>query len=266
MAPPFIDRLPDSYLSDLLLPKNYPGVLVACRYSLSHFHDALFQQLAIEQPPALSDAVPKRRAEFLAGRYVAQTALQSLGQQWRDVPKDRDGSPVWPSGISGSLSHNATHALCVVHPCCPANRESALVRWEGVGVDIETLIDPQVANSLRNQLTRHDELAALQAGLSQPLHALLTIIFSAKESLFKCLYPQVKCYFDFLDAQLISVDQQNSEFAIKLLRSLSADLPAGRVFYGRYCWMEGGVVTLIYATSHGCTDRHHRHIATSPAT
>lgn len=75
-----------------------------------------------------------------------------------------------------------------------------------------------------------------------PFNELLTLTFSAKESLFKALYPQVRCYFDFLDARMVAVDTQRQTFVLALLKTLTPNCPAGRRFSGRF-WRKGDDVT-----------------------
>ncbi|SUI55146.1 Uncharacterised protein [Serratia marcescens] len=58
-----------------------------------------------------------------------------------------------------------------------------------------------------------------------PFNELLTLTFSAKESLFKALYPQVRCYFDFLDARMVAVDTQRQTFVLALLKTLTPNCP-----------------------------------------
>jgi 4'-phosphopantetheinyl transferase EntD len=54
--------------------------IARCHFTLAAYRDDLFTELAVFFPPSLTRAVPKRRAEFLAGRYLASMALTSLGQ------------------------------------------------------------------------------------------------------------------------------------------------------------------------------------------
>uniref|UniRef100_UPI0026F03213 4'-phosphopantetheinyl transferase family protein n=1 Tax=Lonsdalea britannica TaxID=1082704 RepID=UPI0026F03213 len=75
---------------------------------------------------------------------------------------------------------------------------------------------------------------------------LLTLAFSAKESLYKALYPQVKHYFDFLDVKLVTLDNVRHTFTLELLCDLSPDFPRGRRFSGTYQLREQDVITFIY--------------------
>ena len=60
---------------------------------------------------------------------------------------------------------------------------------------------------------------------------LATTIFSAKESLFKCLYPRVGVFFDFEDAEVEWIVK--SAFGVRLQRDLSADFGRGLLLEGR---------------------------------
>ncbi|MNV57211.1 phosphopantetheinyltransferase component of enterobactin synthase multienzyme complex [compost metagenome] len=115
----------------------------------------------------------------------------------------------------------------------------------GVGLDVETLIPAARAEELQRAIVSEAESAQLHAH-SQPFNHLLTLAFSAKESLFKALYPQVRCYFDFLDARLVTLDTQRQTFELELLKTLTPQCHAGRRFCGRY-WQKGDdVTTFIY--------------------
>ncbi|MHA0855089.1 4'-phosphopantetheinyl transferase family protein, partial [Serratia nematodiphila] len=143
-----------------------------------------------------------------------------------------DRAPQWPPGIAGALSHNSHTALCAVH------RESGL---GGVGLDVETLLSVERAEELWGAIVSPAEREAL-LGETLPFNALLTLTFSAKESLFKALYPQVRCYFDFLDARMTAVDVQRQTFVLELLKTLTPHCAAGRRFSGHF-WREGDDVT-----------------------
>src|SRR5688572_29707947 len=62
----------------------------------------------IPLPATLHGAVPKRQAEFRAGRYCAMTALTALDARFAgcEVGRADSGAPVWPAGIVGSISHS----------------------------------------------------------------------------------------------------------------------------------------------------------------
>jgi enterobactin synthetase component D len=139
-------------------------------------------------------AVDKRRAEFLAGRFAALEALRGLGLA--ELPgRNEDGSPRWPAEIVGSITHGAERALC-----CVARRREL----RGLGIDAERLMKNDVKLELRRRICSQAELALGAEQLpSMPEHELVSLAFSAKESLYKCLYPAVGRFMDFHAARLV---------------------------------------------------------------
>ncbi|WP_084799155.1 4'-phosphopantetheinyl transferase family protein [Serratia surfactantfaciens] len=213
-------------------PDGYPGQVARCQFALAEYRDDSFSALGFTLPDHLARAVPKRRAEYLAGRVLARQLLAPFGFADFTLARGEDRAPQWPAGIAGALSHNSNTALCAVH------RESGL---GGVGLDVETLLSDERAEELWGAIVSPTEREALLRE-ALPFNALLTLTFSAKESLFKTLYPQVRCYFDFLDARMTAVDVQRQTFVLELLKTLTPHCPAGRRFSGRF-WREGDDVT-----------------------
>ena len=148
--------------------------------------------LAVEGAP--ERAVDKRRAEFLAGRFAALEALRGLGVA-EPPGRNDDGSPRWPAEIVGSITHGAERALC-----CVARRS----QLRGLGIDVERLLNEDVKVELRRRICSQAEL---ELGAEQlpllPENELVSLVFSAKESLYKCLYPAVGRFMDFHAARLV---------------------------------------------------------------
>ncbi|QLK63732.1 4'-phosphopantetheinyl transferase superfamily protein (plasmid) [Enterobacteriaceae bacterium Kacie_13] len=230
--------MPESFITAagwLNLPpeSGHSGKIARCHFTLAAYRDDLFTELAVFFPPFLTRAVPKRRAEFLAGRYLATMALTSLGQSPVTVGIGEDRSPLWPENVYGSISHNAHTALCAVQT------------GGGVGIDVETLMEEQQARDFLPMIINGDEHPLLCRHQHGSLAALMTLTFSAKESLFKMIYPQTGKLFGFLDAKLVALDEEECRFTLELTRTLSAIFPAGRRFEGVYQWDQLDVITFI---------------------
>ncbi|MCV6604473.1 MAG: hypothetical protein OIF34_04145, partial [Porticoccaceae bacterium] len=76
-------------------------------FNLEVYRPECYQQLGIALPQRVSKAVPKRQAEFLAGRHCAALALKSLGFENTEVQSGENRIPHWPQGAVGSISHTA---------------------------------------------------------------------------------------------------------------------------------------------------------------
>ncbi len=112
----------------------------------------------------------------------------------------------------------------------------------GVGIDFE------VVGRARPELTRYiTNSQDLMVHQSLNQEELLTIIFSAKESLYKALYPIVKKFFGFESAALREIDCGKGEFTIDLITQISEDFgPEKRFqFKGRFLISSQNCLTVL---------------------
>jgi enterobactin synthetase component D len=159
-------------------------------------------------PPGISTAFEARRHSFLAGRLCAERCIEELGVQPQGVGRDPSGSPVWPEGVKGSITHTAhvAHAISCSGPSL-----------HGMGIDSEPFVDGEQALAIEQHCCTVRERAVLAS--SEERQRLLTLIFCAKEAFYKAIYAQVRRYVDFLDVELKSVDWRQSLFVIEPLAS-----------------------------------------------
>jgi 4'-phosphopantetheinyl transferase EntD len=156
-------------------------------------------------------AVPKRRAEFAAGRRAAHAALAALGQPPVALPVRTDRAPAWPNGLVGALTHTRGWALACAAP---------ITAHGGLGLDLEHVegvrrmaIAPKVADA--------DELAWMGDDRRR-----LTALFSAKEAVFKALHPRYGAFFGF-HAVTMRWRPDAEHFHTRLLQPLGPNYPAG---------------------------------------
>lgn len=181
------------------------------------------------------NAVAKRQAEFLAGRICAREALERLTGAGSVPASGEDRAPQWPKGTVGSITHSGDYAAAIV---------GSLQNWRGLGLDAESLIPEQRAQRLAGEILTPAELDRL-GPLNAAEQALrITLTFSAKESLFKALYPQVLKRFWFHDAELLSVTP-DQHFTLRLLIDLDGSWTTGSVVTGQFCLFDDYLLTLI---------------------
>jgi len=127
-----------------------------------------------DEEAAIVRAVPKRRRTFAFGRVCAREALG-----WNvAILVGQGGAPVWPAGVLGSITHTDDDA-------------AAAIASVPIGIDLES----------RAHAARTPDLLAMVALPSErALDAAL--VFSAKESVYKCLYPTAGQFLDFHDVEL----------------------------------------------------------------
>jgi len=196
-------------------------------FDVATFDTDLFRTLAIPCPPAIARSVRKRQAEFLHGRLAARAALRAAGATSTTVDSGSSREPRWPAGFIGSITHCRELAAAVALP-----RAS----WLGVGIDIEAVVAPDMRAALVPAvLTRaeFDYLTTLESA-TLSIEALMTIVFSAKESLFKAGFASVGRYFDFAAARVVRVDVESGELVLELTENLAARMTAGLAFRSRF--------------------------------
>jgi len=179
----------------------------------------------------------KRSADHAAGRLAAAEALQQAG--CLDAVGRRDnGCPIWPDGIVGSISHTRNFAWAAI------GSSSA---FRSIGIDTEPMCEPETIENLRDQIGGGTEWRlARNAGLDEA--QAFTVLFSAKESLYKCVYPLCRVFFDFGDVCLVEIGKEkltlrvNDDCPNRLMRGVEVDVAYSvtetDVFTA--CWLHQG--------------------------
>lgn len=207
-----------------------------CEFDTSCYDDSLFVRHGIEADPLLEHAVVKRKSEFLAGRYAAQQAIKRLGVEKTTVSIGKHRSPVWPNALIGSLTHTATQAICAI---------AQSTDYQSIGIDLEDWMPLTTANHIKADVIQFSEERILSE-IPLSFEQSLTLFFSAKESLFKALYPQVGSYFEFHAAKIVKIDMASHDFFIELNQSLNRCLVKGNVFKGHFMLRAHTVFTSIF--------------------
>jgi enterobactin synthetase component D len=185
------------------------GVALGASFEVAAYSDALYEVLGVPFPAGLSRAVNKRKAEFLGGRFLAALAMERIGEPAVEIGVGVHRQPLWPANVSGSLSHSNDRLACVMSP------DPAV----GLGVDIERIMDDAAARNIVETVVGTQEHALLEAD-SGGFGLGFTAVFSAKEALFKALYPRVGNYFDFHAARLVSLDWLHGRLVLDLTEDL----------------------------------------------
>lgn len=189
----------------------------------------------INCPPRIQTAAPKRKAEFLAGRYAAQQALAMMEANHHQIKIGKHRCPIWPSNILGSITHNIHTALCAVGD---TNIISA------IGIDTEKHIKDKTVSKIKHMIINQEEESLLKK-LPIPFTLAFSLVFSAKESLFKALYPDVGMYFDFNSAKLHQLCIKRKQLIFSLQKNLSPTFQCGMLITSHYQLTEHDVFTAI---------------------
>ncbi|GEK11954.1 4'-phosphopantetheinyl transferase superfamily protein [Pseudoalteromonas sp. McH1-7] len=186
------------------------------------YSEQSFEQHNIFLPDTLEKAVAKRKAEFLAGRICAKASLTALGHDNFTVLNGSDRAPIWPNNVVASITHTRGIAAAIA-----TNNTHTI----GLGIDIERDMKPKQEIELQRQILHPAEFESFR-GLAKHVHCPLTVIFSAKESIYKALYGTVNRFFGFDAVKLSQFDTHTLYFT--LMENLHPQLSMGqtiKVFY-----------------------------------
>lgn len=202
-----------------------------CQFDPQQFDEAQQRYLASPTYHSLHKAVIKRQAEFVAGRKLAQQALKQIGQGYdRPIAIGTHREPLWPAGSTGSIAHCDGWAVCTV----------LKAEHLSVGIDIEHRLAHQTASEVQAMIGTAQEWALLAQQFD--LASAVTLLFSAKESLFKALFPQVHIYLDFSDAELIGLD--GNQLTLRLSIDRKPLIPDAD-YKVHFVWQESRVISAI---------------------
>ena len=193
----------------------------------------LADSATIDFPNFLKGAVAKRRAEFLAGRYVGGLALKRLESRITHIGRGHQNEPIWPPGYIGSISHCENYAACVV--CHDTH-------YLGIGLDVETTIDPSTSVAIdHNVMNANERGLYAQSSLNQ--QQLLTLIFSTKEAFFKASFGLIKKYIGFDAISVVSVESEKYAL-IEINNTLHPALKKGSLYKAEYHIADNGQISV----------------------
>lgn len=178
-------------------------------YSLDSFAGLSAVGPVIELPATIKRSVPARQASFLFGRAAAAaaTCLHAKLGSFRTIPIGTQGAPIWPTGITGSITHTNTHAVAWAERCDATY----------CGIDLEQILTPRDALALWGQIMAYDEAEQLRHALGPAgFHLGVTLLFSAKEASYKALFPLVKRAMDFHELALVAIDIDQAQLRLQV--------------------------------------------------
>jgi 4'-phosphopantetheinyl transferase EntD len=149
--------------------------------------------LSLSLPISIMSSCPKRQSQYIAARMALKDALQQAGagnelERWM-----LESPPCWPQNLMGSLTHTDTLAAAVVR--------RASSPQTACGIDLENILPYERAKRIAKRvLTPHERT---NFGDST---AIITLIFSIKESCYKATHPLWPVSMGFQDCTVTSMD------------------------------------------------------------
>lgn len=178
-----------------------------------------------EEEAMITNAVDKRRYEFIAGRSCLRAAFAKLGLPLKAIEAGPMRNPILPLGYSGSITHTGEHAAAAA---------IAKGNVSAIGIDIECaspLEDKLIDLILSREEQAHVEKLAEKSGTSNEW---AKVIFSAKEAFYKAYFQIAGSYLDFLQADFRLHPEQQAVEATLLIEAPTNEL-INQPFFGKYC-------------------------------
>ncbi len=143
------------------------------------------------------------------------------------MPRGSDRAPEWPAGFVGSISHSAGFAFAAV-------ARASQVR--GLGLDVEEVSRLAKAPRIASVVTTPAERARFDFSTET-----LATVFSAKEAVYKSLYPLLRQFLEFDAIELDTIDR--GRFSCHATRILSPEFGPDTIIEGRYTIVDGLIHT-----------------------
>ena len=130
---------------------------------------------------------PQRKSEYSSGRRVAHEALKLLAGAPAAVT--RNGRlPEWPAGYRGTISHSREIAIAMV---------ASTSDCHGIGLDV--VKKNAVSAKVGTRIMLAEEMLPPRGFSETDWRA---IVFCAKESVYKAVYPEIGEFLEFRDVEI----------------------------------------------------------------
>lgn len=185
---------------------------------------------------SLTNAAKGRKEEFVAARACAIKAFKEFGLEVSNIKKDESRKPIWPKGFMGSLSHTKNIAMASIY------KEGYC---QSVGIDCEIMIKDDKFEKIKSYITRKEDIDFFHTIASNKLMLAHTLMFSAKESLYKAINPLCNEFFGFQEAYLSGINFEDETFEIVLNTDIENVKPFETVYFGRFIATKSYIITSI---------------------
>ncbi|MBF2052906.1 MAG: 4'-phosphopantetheinyl transferase superfamily protein [Candidatus Sericytochromatia bacterium] len=178
--------------------------------------------------------VPRRQAEYLAGRWCLQQLLTHAGLRVPVPRRSASGAPDWPAGWTGALTH--THlpdgtglAVAALAP---------VTVLHAIGLDLEPLIADKTARRIQRSILHPDEQPQIQTAAD------ITAVFSLKESIYKTLQTPLQRFIAFDEVSVSHLALPRIDFEPR--GALAQDMPTTAPRHGQIHWLGSELCLSLY--------------------
>lgn len=186
---------------------------------------------------AIDHVAPARAREFGAGRAAARQAMEALGQPPRPILQGDDRAPIWPAGLTGSITHTERDALAVVS-------DDPEIRALGLDMEPATPLCPELWDSVCTLADRRwlASLGPTQRGYFAKL------VFCAKEAVYKAQYQISRTVIDFHAVTLV-IDLHANRFTAVMQQEVEG-IARGSQIDGRFSILGNAFISAVELRDH----------------
>jgi len=206
---------------------------IACEVSNNNSN---ITKVHYKETQIIQNASKHRQREFLEGRNCAHLALAQLNfTESIAILIGENREPLWPDQMVGSITHCDNYCAAAVTDC---------KKVLGIGIDAE--LNKKLPNNLILTTQTKNEIN-LNKGLilENYENCINKLVFSAKESAFKFIYPFIQHYINFKDLE-VRLDFDSKSFSIVFLTSeLKSKFKQSNII-GKFDYNKTHTVTCVY--------------------
>ncbi len=207
----------------------FPGEPFQSFFSYDFFSDKV---LTKTEYALTSNWSNKRIMEFSTGRYCARRTLEAPGLENHDILIGDNREPLWPEGITGSISHCDNLVGAVT---------SSTTKVKALGLDIEII--GKVGIEIWDLVFTDNEQKFLRNIKSEDSELYSTVIFSAKECFYKLQFPITKTYIDFKE---VEISIHGEELKLSFVKGFEYIAPIFEKVIIKYITYNSNVITYGY--------------------
>jgi 4'-phosphopantetheinyl transferase EntD len=174
----------------------------------------------------------QRQLDFATGRYCARMAMEALGENPQALLIGSNREPLWPNGITGSISHSRKMCGAI------AGRNE---HFNALGLDIEEV--GRVQLHVWNSIFTEAEQDFLRQFEDPDQQRWATLYFAMKEAFYKFQFPITRKYLGFKEVELRI---EASAIGFRINNSEVAQFFSDTTIYSCYSFEHNHCICLIW--------------------
>lgn len=160
-----------------------------------------------------------KQVSWVGGRIAASMATKGFGFPRRPVLSGPSGEPIYDGGLCVTISHKRTMAVAMV----------ARSSHGSIGIDLEIPQKPRLG--IAERVLTPTELADVRALPRERQWTATIMRFALKEALYKALFPRVRRFVDFNEAEITPDVNGPAEYILTLRNEEGPFIAEGRIHW-----------------------------------